>query len=105
MADVNLNNDKLTQQEVNDICWRACDTFRGVIDGGQYKDYILVMLFIKYISDYHANVVVSIQFFVEGYVYFAVVANGISGIRSFSASVHDSIDTGVYGEPITGFIV
>ena len=51
MADVNLNNDKLTQQEVNDICWRACDTFRGVIDGGQYKDYILVMLFIKYISD------------------------------------------------------
>ena len=51
MADVNLSNDKLTQQEVNDICWRACDTFRGVIDGGQYKDYILVMLFIKYISD------------------------------------------------------
>ena len=51
MADVNLNNDRLTQQEVNDICWRACDTFRGVIDGGQYKDYILVMLFIKYISD------------------------------------------------------
>jgi type I restriction enzyme M protein len=44
-------NDKLTQQEVNDICWRACDTFRGVIDGGQYKDYILVMLFLKYISD------------------------------------------------------
>lgn len=51
MADQTLNNDKLTQQEVNDICWRACDTFRGVIDGGQYKDYILVMLFIKYISD------------------------------------------------------
>lgn len=51
MADTNHMNDKLTQQEVNDICWRACDTFRGVIDGGQYKDYILVMLFIKYISD------------------------------------------------------
>ncbi|XDZ64988.1 type I restriction-modification system subunit M [Alphaproteobacteria bacterium LSUCC0684] len=51
MADKTPNNEKLTQQEVNDICWRACDTFRGVIDGGQYKDYILVMLFIKYISD------------------------------------------------------
>ena len=47
MADTNHMNDKLTQQEVNDICWRACDTFRGVIDGGQYKDYILVMLFIS----------------------------------------------------------
>ncbi|MCH9663017.1 MAG: type I restriction-modification system subunit M [Gammaproteobacteria bacterium] len=42
---------KLTQNEVNDICWRACDTFRGVIDANEYKDYILVMLFIKYISD------------------------------------------------------
>ena len=44
-------NTKLTQKEVNDICWRACDTFRGVIDGNEYKDYILVMLFVKYISD------------------------------------------------------
>jgi len=44
-------NTRLTQKEVNDICWRACDTFRGVIDGNEYKDYILVMLFVKYISD------------------------------------------------------
>ncbi|MBU4486885.1 MAG: type I restriction-modification system subunit M, partial [Candidatus Delongbacteria bacterium] len=28
-----------------------CDTFRGVVDPAQYKDYILVMLFLKYISD------------------------------------------------------
>ena len=40
-------NTKLTQKEVNDICWNACDTFRGVIDASQYKDYILVMLFIN----------------------------------------------------------
>ncbi|WOV91844.1 MAG: type I restriction-modification system subunit M [Candidatus Zeuxoniibacter abyssi] len=44
-------NDKLSQQTINDIVWRACDTFRGVIDGNDYKNYILVMLFIKYISD------------------------------------------------------
>jgi len=44
-------NDKLTQQEVNQTAWAACDTFRGVVDAGQYKDYILVMLFLKYISD------------------------------------------------------
>jgi len=43
--------DKLTQQEVNQTAWSACDTFRGVVDAGQYKDYILVMLFLKYISD------------------------------------------------------
>ena len=43
--------DKLTQQQVNQTAWAACDTFRGVLDAGQYKDYILVMLFLKYISD------------------------------------------------------
>lgn len=39
------------QKTINDIVWRACDTFRGTIDPSQYKDYILVMLFLKYLSD------------------------------------------------------
>ncbi|WP_158824114.1 type I restriction-modification system subunit M [Granulicella sp. S156] len=43
--------DQLTQHQVNQTAWAACDTFRGVVDAGQYKDYILVMLFLKYISD------------------------------------------------------
>ena len=42
---------KLTQEEINNKVWAACDTFRGTIDATQYKDYILTMLFIKYISD------------------------------------------------------
>ncbi len=42
---------KTTQQDINNIVWRACDTFRGVIDPAQYKDYILTMLFLKYVSD------------------------------------------------------
>jgi len=41
----------VSQAEINDIAWRACDTFRGTLDPAQYKDYILVMLFIKYMSD------------------------------------------------------
>lgn len=44
--------DQLTQTQVNQTAWAACDTFRGVVDAGQYKDYILVMLFLKYISDH-----------------------------------------------------
>lgn len=43
--------DQITQQQINQTAWAACDTFRGVVDAGQYKDYILVMLFLKYISD------------------------------------------------------
>lgn len=42
---------KLTQSDINNKVWKACDTFRGTVDAGQYKDYILTMLFIKYISD------------------------------------------------------
>ncbi len=41
----------VSQEEINQVAWRACDTFRGTIDPAQYKDYILVMLFLKYVSD------------------------------------------------------
>lgn len=44
-------NDTVTQDRINRAAWSACDTFRGVVDATQYKDYILVMLFLKYISD------------------------------------------------------
>jgi len=42
---------KISQEEINSILWKACDTFRGTVDASEYKNYILVMLFVKYISD------------------------------------------------------
>lgn len=42
---------KINQSEINDVAWRACDTFRGVVDAENYRNYILVMLFWKYMSD------------------------------------------------------
>lgn len=42
---------QVKEQDIERIVWKACDTFRGVIDPSQYKDYILTMLFIKYVSD------------------------------------------------------
>ena len=42
---------QIDQGEINAILWRACDTFRGTIDASDYKNYVLVMLFVKYISD------------------------------------------------------
>lgn len=41
----------IPQSEINAILWRACDTFRGTVDPSEYKNYLLTMLFVKYISD------------------------------------------------------
>ncbi len=45
------SNKRPTQQEINATLWSACDTFRGVVDPAEYKNYILVFLFLKYLSD------------------------------------------------------
>jgi type I restriction enzyme M protein len=41
----------MTKEQIEKIVWRACDTFRGAIDPSEYKNYILTMLFLKYLSD------------------------------------------------------
>lgn len=48
-------NNKISTGDINGVVWQACDTFRGVIDPSQYKDYILVMLFLKYVSDVYTE--------------------------------------------------
>ena len=44
-------SDKINQDSINKALWSACDTFRGTISADTYKDFILTMLFLKYISD------------------------------------------------------
>ena len=46
-----MNTTVTTQEAIERVLWRACDTFRGVVDASNYKSYILVMLFVKFISD------------------------------------------------------
>ena len=50
-----MTNSKVEQSQINNAAWTACDTFRGTIDAASYKDYILVMLFLKYISDVYSD--------------------------------------------------
>ncbi len=45
------NPSNIDQDKINRTIWAACDTFRGTIDSSIYKDYVLTMLFLKYISD------------------------------------------------------
>ena len=44
-------SEKINQDSINKALWAACDTFRGTISADTYKDFILTMLFLKYISD------------------------------------------------------
>ena len=50
-----MTDRNFTQRELGDIAWAACDTFRGAVDPAEYKNYILTMLFIKYLSDLHKD--------------------------------------------------
>lgn len=40
-----------TRNDIERVLWKACDSFRGKIDSSRYKDYILSMLFVKYLND------------------------------------------------------
>ncbi len=46
-----MTNQEVDQKKINQAVWGACDTFRGVVDPSIYKDYVLTLLFLKYISD------------------------------------------------------
>jgi type I restriction enzyme M protein len=46
----------IKKSELYSSLWKSCDELRGGMDASQYKDYVLVLLFIKYISDKYAGV-------------------------------------------------
>ena len=46
----------IKKSELYSSLWQSCDALRGGMDASQYKDYVLVLLFIKYISDKYAGV-------------------------------------------------
>jgi type I restriction enzyme M protein len=45
----------LKKSELYSSLWASCDELRGSMDASQYKDYVLVLLFVKYISDRYAD--------------------------------------------------
>ncbi len=40
-----------SKADIEKVLWSACDSFRNKIDSSRYKDYILAMLFVKYLND------------------------------------------------------
>jgi type I restriction enzyme M protein len=50
-----VKNLPVKKSEVYSSLWKSCDELRGGMDASQYKDYILVLLFVKYVSDRYAG--------------------------------------------------
>ena len=46
----------LKKSQLYSSLWQSCDELRGGMDASQYKDYVLTLLFMKYVSDKHAGV-------------------------------------------------
>ena len=44
---------KTNQDIINNVVWKACDTFRGTMGSDEYKEYIVTMVFVKYLSDFY----------------------------------------------------
>ena len=44
---------KMTQDDLNNLLWDAANSARGTVDSSIFKDYALVFLFYKYMSDIH----------------------------------------------------
>ena len=45
----------IKKSELYSSLWKGCDELRGSMDASQYKDYVLVLLFVKYVSDKYAG--------------------------------------------------
>ena len=65
----------IKKSELFSSLWASCDELRGGMDASQYKDYVLVLLFVKYVSDKHAG-----------------TRKGIYMIVAIAANIHDEMD-------------
>jgi hypothetical protein len=50
-----LDTMAIKKSELYSSLWKSCDELRGGMDASQYKDYVLVLLFVKYVSDKYAG--------------------------------------------------
>jgi len=52
---IQANRMAIKKSELYSSLWKGCDELRGGMDASQYKDYVLVLLFVKYVSDKYAG--------------------------------------------------
>ena len=55
LAEERFDQMAIKKSELYSSLWASCDELRGGMDASQYKDYVLVLLFVKYVSDKYAD--------------------------------------------------
>ncbi len=81
----------IKKTELYSSLWASCDELRGGMDASQYKDYVLTLLFMKYVSDKYAGDPYAMLEVPEGGSFDDMVAlkgdTRRSGIKSIRSSV------------------
>ncbi len=45
----------IKKSELYSALWKSCDELRGGMDAANYKDYVLVLLFVEYVSGKYSD--------------------------------------------------
>jgi len=79
----------IKKSELYSSLWRSCDELRGDMDASQYKDYVLTLLFVKYVSDKYADEPYSLIEIPEGGAFADLVA--LKGDKEIGDKINKAI--------------
>lgn len=92
----------LKKSQLYSSIWSACDELRGGMDASQYKDYVLVLLFVRYVSDKYANKPNSLVVIPEGGSFKDLVA--LKGKTNIGEGINTVLDVLAEANGLSGVI-
>lgn len=92
----------LKKSQLYSSIWSACDELRGGMDASQYKDYVLVLLFVRYVSDKYANRPNSLVVIPEGGSFKDLVA--LKGKTNIGEGINTVLDVLAEANGLSGVI-
>ena len=95
-------NMALRKSQLYSSIWQACDELRGGMDASQYKDYVLVLLFVRYVSDKYSGKSDSIVDIPKGGSFTDFVA--LKGKKNIGEGINSVLDVLAEANGLSGVI-
>ncbi len=92
----------LKKSQLYSSIWQACDELRGGMDASQYKDYVLILLFVRYVSDKYADKSDSLVDVPKGGSFSDLVA--LKGKKNIGEGINTVLDTLAEANGLSGVI-